>query len=104
MFAECCSRQLCEELGSSQVSGLPARISTAAWSLSLIWIGVALLMNVELGVGLLGTGVIILAAQAARSYFNLKLEWFWIIVGLLLVGWGFGELYGLKLVLTRQLL
>lgn len=102
MFAECCSEQLCEELSHGQVCGLPARIAAAAWSLVLIWIGVALLMDVGLGGGLLGAGVIILGAQAVRGYFNLKLGWFWIIVGLLLMGWGFWELHGLKLVLARQ--
>ena len=102
MFAECCSEQLCEDLCSTQVCGLPARIRTAAWSLALIWIGVALLMDAGLGVGLLGVGIIILGEQGARRYFSLTLQWFWITVGLLFVALGLWNLYGLKMVLARQ--
>lgn len=102
MFAECCSEQPWVDLCSIRVCGLPARIRTAAWSLALIWTGVALLMDVGLGVGLLGVGMIILGEQVARRYFNLKLQWFWITVGLLCVGFGLWYLYGLKLVLVRQ--
>jgi len=102
MFAESCSEQLCEELCSNQAWGLPARIAAAVWSLLLIWVGVALLTDVGLGVGLLGGGIILLGEQAVRSHFNLNLEWLWIMLGLLLMGWGFWELYGLKLVLARQ--
>jgi hypothetical protein len=91
MFAECCSKQLCEELTYSQVCSLSARITAAAWSVVLIWIGAAFLMD-----------VIILGAQLVRSCFNLNLEWFWILVGLLLMVWVFWELYGLKLALARQ--
>jgi hypothetical protein len=102
MFAECCSDQLCEELTYSQVCGLSARITAAACSVVLIWIGAALLMDVSLGVSLMGVAVVILGAQAVRSCFNLVPQWFWVIVGLLFLAWGFWEVYGLKLALARQ--
>jgi hypothetical protein len=102
MFAECCSEQLCEELSHSQVCGLPARIAAAAWSVVLIWIGAALLMDVSLGVSLMGVAVIILGAQVVRSCFNLVPQWFWVIVGLLFLAWGLWEAYGLKLALARH--
>jgi len=69
-----------------------------------IWIGVVLLTGLGLGAGLLGPGVILLGAQAVRCHSNLELEWFWIIVGLLLIGWGFWELHGANLELARQTL
>ena len=68
------------------------RIEAIAWGLFFIWVGIAFLANVNDGIGLLGVGIITLGGQAARSYFNLKLEVFWLIVGgcFLLGGlWGF---------------
>lgn len=102
MFTECCSGQLCQELGSNQVYGLRVRIAAAAWTVALIWIGLALLLGVGLGVGLLGVGIIILGEQVARSDFNLKVQWFWVFVGLLFLAGGLWELSGWKLALARQ--
>jgi hypothetical protein len=58
------------------------RIEAVAWGLFFIWVGIAFLSNLGDGVGLLGIGIITLGAQIARSYYNLVLETFWLIVGI----------------------
>ena len=45
---------------------------------------------------LLGIGVIILGAQAARKYFQMSLEKFWIIVGLLFFCGGLWDMFELS--------
>jgi len=52
-----------------------------------------LLMDYSWGVGLLGVAVSILLGQAARRYFGLALEAFWVVVGLLFLVGGIWELY-----------
>ena len=42
-------------------------------------------------------GVITLGSQAARKYFNFKLEGFWIVVGLLFIVGGIGELANIEI-------
>lgn len=60
---------------------LAKKLEAASWGVFLVWVGFALLMEVPIGVGLLGVGVVALAAQAARKVFGLYLEAFWILVG-----------------------
>ncbi len=60
---------------------LHRKLEAVGWGLFFIWIGVAVLSNVGWGAGLLGVGVITLGAQAARKYFGLVLETFWVGVG-----------------------
>jgi len=69
------------------------KLSTVGWSLFLLWVGIALLMKLDASVGLLGVGVITLVVQGARKYFNLKLEGFWVVIGLLFVVGGLWEIY-----------
>ena len=71
---------------------LGGKISTAGWALFFVWIGIALLMNIDFGITLLGIGLITLGGQAARKYFNLELEGFSVVVGLFFL---LGSLWGL---------
>lgn len=57
----------------------------AGWALFFIWIGVALLVDIAAGVTLLGIGAITLGIQAVRRSLGLRLEVFWVVVGLLFV-------------------
>ncbi len=61
---------------------LNTRLDAAGWGLFFIWIGVALVSNIGWGAGLLGVGIITLGGQAARKYFGLRAEAFWVLVGL----------------------
>ena len=93
-----------EELKTNKSSKLEDKLAAVGWGLFFIWIGIALMMNVGASIGLLGVGVITLGMQAIRRYFNLKLERFWVIVGLLFVVGGLWELFEAKLPLVPILL
>jgi hypothetical protein len=51
-----------------------ATIDAAGWGMFFIWVGVALVASVGWGVGLLGTGIISLGVQLARSLVALKVD------------------------------
>ena len=65
--------------------GASKRVAAAVWGLLLIWTGVALLLHWSWGVGLVGAGTILLAAQAFRRYRRLKVDGFGLVAGGLLV-------------------
>lgn len=73
------------------------QLDAACWGAFFLWVGIALLSEADWGVGLLGVGLITLAGQAARRYFKLKLEGFWVVVGVLFLVGGLGALSKLEL-------
>ena len=73
---------------TSSEAGSSRSVATAGWGLLLIWIGTALLLRFEWGVGLVGAGTIVLAAQLMRRYLGLAWETFGIVAGVLLVACG----------------
>ena len=79
-------------------------IDAAGWGLFFAWVGVALLMDVGWGVGLIGVGAITLGGQAARRYYGLKLEGFWVAVGVLFALGGVWELIEVEVSLVPILL
>ena len=83
-----------QKLTSEQV--LHRKLDAAGWSLFFIWTGIAFLADIGWGPGLLGVGIITLGAQAARKYFGLRLEGFWIAVGFFFVAGGIWELYKIQ--------
>jgi hypothetical protein len=83
---------------------LAKKLDAVGWGLFFIWIGIAFLADVGIGVALLGVGIITLGEQMVRRYFSLKLEWFWLVVGLLLLAGGLWELWKLELPLVPLLL
>lgn len=58
------------------------KLGLGAWGLFFVWIGLAWLLQIPIGVGLLGVAAITLGAQAGRRAYGLPLEPFWIVVGL----------------------
>ncbi len=72
---------------SSNNYPLGKKLDTASWGLFFIWTGIAVLTHVGWGAGLLGVGIIILGTQVTGKYFGLKLEGFWVVMGVFLV-WG----------------
>jgi len=82
-----------EELKSAQKSELTRKLEAIGWGLFFIWMGIALLTDVGWGVGLLGVGIITLGCQAARRYYILKLEGFWVVVGLFFFLGGIWDLF-----------
>lgn len=72
-------------------------IDRSGWGLFFIWIGIAFMVDVGWGVGLLGVGVIMLCVQAARTYFGLKLDWFGLVLGVCFAVAGVSRLFDLHL-------
>jgi hypothetical protein len=83
---------------------LADKIDAIGWGLFFIWVGIAFLSDVNFGVGLLVVGVITLGAQAARKYFGLSLEGFWVVAGLFFTAGGLWELVNIKQSLVPILL
>ena len=58
-----------------------SRFDAAGWALFFIWVGIASLFDVGVGVGLLGVAVITLGMQGLRKIYGVPVEGFWILVG-----------------------
>jgi hypothetical protein len=81
------------EKSSTAAQELEHKLNLTGWALFFIWVGIAFLLNFSVGVGLLGIGIITLGMQAFRKYSNLKLEGFWVVIGLLFLLAGLWELF-----------
>ncbi len=85
---------------NNQVAVIPARqvpterLDTLVWGLLLVWIGLALLIALGWGIGLLGVGAILLGQQLAKRYIGSKLDTFWLVVGTVFVIGGITDLLG----------
>ncbi len=86
-----------QKLESAQRSELNRKLEAIGWGLFFIWMGIALFAHVGWGAGLLGVGIITLGVQAARKYFGMKLEGFWVAVGFLFVVGGVWKLFNVHL-------
>ena len=73
------------------------KLDAIGWGLFFIWIGIALLANLGWGVGLLGTGLLVLGMQATCKYMGLRLDAFWIVVGALFALGGIWELLTVRI-------
>jgi hypothetical protein len=93
-----------EELKTAERRDLANKLDAVGWGLFFIWVGVAFLADVAIGVGLLGVGVITLGMQAVRKYFQLDFEGFWLVVGLFFLAGGLWELFAVELPLVPILL
>lgn len=76
----------------SEKTDLAHKLSAVGWALFFIWIGISFLMNFGVGLGLLGVGIITIGIQLIRKSYNLKLEGFWMVIGLLFVLGGLGNI------------
>jgi hypothetical protein len=65
------------------------KLPAAGWGLQFIWIGISLLLKLKAGYILYGIGAIILLVQVVRKYLMIRLQIFYIIVGLLFMMGGF---------------
>ncbi len=73
------------------------KLDAIGWGLFFIWMGIAFLADVGWGLGLLGIGIITLWAQAARKYLGLPLDRFGLMIGLIFVVGGIGNLFNIQL-------
>lgn len=80
------------------------QLSAISWGVLFVWVGVAVLLNVGWGYGLLGVGVIILASQVAHVLLGeFRIDWFSTIVGLLFALGGIWSLFGIQVGLVPVL-
>ena len=93
-----------EKPNQARQASLARRLDAAGWGLFFIWMGIATLIDVGWGIGLCGVALITLGMQAVRKNAGLKLEPFWIVVGLLFLLGGAWELAALEISLTPFLL
>ena len=93
-----------EEFHAIQRHDLEHRLGTIGWALFLIWIGIAFLGSFEIGISLLGIGVITLGMQIYRAVAKVRVEGFWVVVGILFLVGGFWELFEPDLPLVPVLL
>jgi len=66
---------------STEKSELIGHLDPMAWAIFIIWIGTAMLVAMPWGWFLVGLGILIMAAQLARSQMNIKIEGFWVAWG-----------------------
>ncbi len=59
------------------------KFGTVGWGPSFIWVGIAYLAKLDIGVGFLGIGIMALGMQVVRKLSNLRLEGSGVVVGLL---------------------
>lgn len=58
------------------------KLDTVGWGLFFVWVGVAWLTNMGVGIGLLGVAAITLGMQLVRKLRGLRLETFWVVIGI----------------------
>jgi hypothetical protein len=68
---------------STEKIKLIGHLDSMARAIFIIWIGIAMLIAISWGWFLVGLGILILAAQLARSQMNIKIEGFWVAWGAL---------------------
>ena len=73
---------------STENSELTRHLDSIAWAAFFIWIGIAMLLAIPWGWFLVGLGILILAAQLARSQMNIKVEGFWVTWGAVFLNGG----------------
>jgi hypothetical protein len=96
-----------DQVEQEEMSGrqhLARKLDAVGWGLFFIWVGIAFLADLGMGIGLLGVGVITLGGQAARRRFGLSLEGFWVVVGVLFLAGGLWTLFEAKVALVPLLL
>ena len=80
-------------LKATQLTKLADKLSAAGWGLLFIWIGISLLLKLEISIILLGIGTIILLVQVTSKYLNLRIKIFYVIIGLFFMIGGFCQKY-----------
>jgi hypothetical protein len=95
------------ETGESKItgeSGLSNKLTALGFGMFFIWFGITILSDLGTGIGFLGVGIIILSIQVVRKFYNLELEVFWLVIGILFMVSGLWELFEADLPLVPILL
>lgn len=77
--------------------GLTRMLDTIGWGIFFIWLGIAFLANADWAAVLLGSGLIMLGSQLARSYFSLTVNRFGVMLGIIISAAGIFRLLDIQL-------
>ena len=83
---------------------LERKVDAGSWGLFLVWLGLGLFFDIDDAIWLLGVAGIVLGTQALCSRLSLRVEGFWIVVGLCFLLGGLWELFSLTVELVPVLL
>lgn len=72
---------------------LERKLEAGSWGLFFMWVGLGLLLPVGEAIWFLGVAVIVLGTQGLASRWQLKVEGFWVVVGLCFLLGGVWELF-----------
>lgn len=81
-----------------------SKLGSLGWGLFFIWIGIGFLLEMEIGITLIGIGAITLVIQLLRRSFKLAIEGFWFVVGVLFIVGGIWAQFEPDVPLTAILL
>ena len=93
-----------EQKSTSERQYMARKLDAVGWGLFFIWVGIAFLVDLGWGVGLVGVGVLGLGEQVARRHFNLNMEGFWVVVSFLFIVGGLWTLLDAQVALVPLLL
>lgn len=93
-----------EKISKTDKERLSERLDSIGWGLFLVWVGFAFLVDMGWGWGLLGVAAIILGEIAYRWNAGLKIEGFWLVVGIMFLAGGLWELFQVPLPLAPILI
>lgn len=78
---------------------LDRRIESIGWALFLIWSGALMISPHGLfpeGSWLMGTGLIIMLSMGIRYLYGIRIDGFWMVLGILALGFGISEFFSLS--------
>ena len=70
-------------------------LESAGWGALLLWIGVTTLFGLGWPTFLRGLGLLVLGVQGARYLWGMKVEYFWVIFGVVFLLAGIVESFGI---------
>ena len=85
-----------DHLKASENEALSKKLDTIGFAVFLIWVGLASLLDFGWAWGQIGVAAIILGATAVRWRLNLKIEGFWVVVGLMFLIGGLWEMFNIS--------
>jgi hypothetical protein len=83
--------------GAAQRSAMSRKLDAIGWGAFFIWMGIVMLVKIlPAGTASIGIGVIILAEAIARLVIRVSVNAFWILIGIIFLASGFGEIFAVN--------
>lgn len=79
-------------------NALARKLDAIGWGAFFCWMGLSMLIkSFPAGVTTIGIGVIILGEAVARMIFKVSVNGFWILLGVIFIAAGLGEMFAINL-------